>query len=99
MFRVVEHPWSLWRHSLKELAEYLLQNVILDFDGEVTVEAVRAFLREDNSAGSRAMMQKIIEDNGVDDLLLALADVLVANLTSGINADVIAEHIATYTES
>ena len=84
---------------MKELAQYLLQNIIIDFDGEVTTDAVRAFLRKDESGAARRLMQKVIEENGIDDLLIALADCLPMNLETGINPDVIIEHLSTYSES
>ncbi|MDJ0766433.1 MAG: hypothetical protein QNJ97_25890 [Myxococcota bacterium] len=84
---------------MDELAQYLLENVIFDFEGEVTVESVRAFLRRQDNEESRALMQKIIEDKGIDELLLTLADCLTANLATGITAAVIREHLISYAES
>lgn len=84
---------------MNELAQYLMENIIFDFEGEVTAETVRAFLRQDNRTESRALLQKIIEENGIDDLLIALADCLTVNLTTGITADVIREHLNSYAES
>lgn len=84
---------------MNELAQYLLENLIFDFEGEVTAETVRAFLRQDSSPSSRELLQKIIEENGIDEFLIALADCLTANLQTGINADVIREHLVSYSES
>ena len=55
--------------------------------------------RRDENAESRALLQKIIEENGIDDLLIALADCLTVDLPNGINADVIRSHLNTYAES
>ena len=84
---------------MNELALYLLEKMLVDFNGEVTTETVRAFLRRDENTESRALLQKIIEENGIDDLLIALADCLTADLSNGINADVIRDHLVTYSES
>jgi hypothetical protein len=84
---------------LNELAQYLLDNLILDFEGEVTTDTVRAFLRKDESGLSRALLQKIIEDNGIEDLLIAVADCLSGNVATGIDNNVIREHLITYSES
>jgi len=84
---------------LNELAQYLLENLILDFEGEVNMDTVRAFLRKDNSAASRSLLQKIIEENGVEDLLIAVADCLSADLSKGISIPSIREHLSTYSES
>ncbi len=84
---------------MNELAQYLFENIIFDFEGEVTAESVRAFLRQDEKEEARELMQKVIEEKGIDELLITLADCLTANLTTGINADVIKEHLALYAES
>ncbi len=84
---------------MNELAQYLLEKIFLDFDGEVTTENVRAFLRKDDSAASRALLQKVIEENGIEDLLIALTEVLTANLGSGIDSKVIRSHLSSYAES
>ena len=84
---------------MNELAQYLFENLLFDFNVEVTAEAVRAFLRRDENAESRALLQKIIEENGIDDLLMALADCLTVDLPNGINPDVIRSHLSNYAES
>ena len=84
---------------MNELAQYLLENMIVDFEGEVDQEKIRGFLRQDNKSEARTLMQKIIEEKGVDELLLALADCLVVNLATGVNKDVIREHLSTYASS
>jgi len=84
---------------LNELANYLLENIIIDFEGEVTTDTIRAFLRKDEGPVSRALLQKIIEDKGIDDLVIALADVLKANIANGIDTSLIREHLVSYSES
>ena len=39
---------------MNELIRYLLENIQLDFRGEVTLEQVRAMLRDDGSREARA---------------------------------------------
>jgi hypothetical protein len=46
---------------VKELVRYLIENLYLDFQGEITVETVRGFLREDDSREARQLLAKIIE--------------------------------------
>ncbi len=84
---------------MNELAQYLIENLIFDFEGEVTAEAIRAFLRQDNRPESRALLQKIIEEKGIDDLLIALADCLAADVGTGINTNVVRDHLISYSES
>ncbi len=84
---------------MKKLIEYLLDNMILDFGGDLTVEMLRDFLRGDDSRDAKALLNKIVEDGGVDDFFLTLADVLKDHLRTGINDDVIRQQIKDYAES
>jgi hypothetical protein len=84
---------------VKELARYLLENMYLDFQGEITLEKVRQFLREDESRESKQLLAKLIEDKGVNELLITLADVLKDHIASGVNDQVIKEQLQLYSES
>ncbi len=85
---------------MKELIKYLLDNIYLDFQGEITLETVRNFLREDDGREARALLQKLMENQGtVDDMLITLADCLKEHLQSGINEKVISDQLSMYTES
>jgi hypothetical protein len=76
-----------------------LENAYIDFRGDIAMDQVRQFLREDDSRESRALLAKLIEDKGIDDLLLALADVLKEYIQVGVTEDVIREQLVTYSES
>lgn len=84
---------------MKELARYLLQNLQLDFSGNITIEQVRQFLREDDSREARVLLSKLIEDKGVEDLLVVVADCLKDYITVGISDEIIREQLNTYGES
>ncbi len=84
---------------MKELIQYLLQNIQLDFQGEISLETVRSFLREDDSREARKLLAKLIEDEGVDDMLITLADCLREYLREGINEETVSEQLAIYAES
>jgi hypothetical protein len=84
---------------VKELVRYLLENMYLDFQGEISLDAVRQFLRNDDNREARQLLQKLIEDKGVDELLLTLADVLKDHLRSGVSEDVVREQLVLYSES
>jgi predicted GTPase len=84
---------------VQELVRYLLENLYLDFQGDISVDKVREFLREDDSKEARALLSKIIEENGVDDLLLALADCLKEQLRHGITEKTVRDQLSLYTES
>jgi hypothetical protein len=84
---------------VKELVRYLIENMFLDFQGDISVERVREFLREDDSREARQLLSKIIEEKGVDDLLNTLADCLRDHLRTGISEDTIRDQLNLYSES
>jgi hypothetical protein len=84
---------------VKQLIAYLLDNVILDFQGNLTLDMVRDFLRDDDSREGRALLAKLVEDRGVSDMMITLADCLQEYLRTGINDEVMREQIRTYAES
>ncbi|MBX3184533.1 MAG: hypothetical protein KIT72_02665 [Polyangiaceae bacterium] len=84
---------------MKELVRYLLDNLYLDFQGDITVEKIREFLREDDSRDARKLLSRLIEEKGADDLLLALADVLRESLEQGITEDKVREQLTLYADS
>jgi hypothetical protein len=84
---------------VKDLVAYLLENMYLDFQGEISLETVRQFLRGDDSREAKALLAKLIEDKGVDELLITLADVLKDHIRSGIDEQVCREQLVLYAES
>ena len=84
---------------MKELVRYLLENLYLEFQGEISLDTVRQFLRGDDSREAKALLQKLIEDKGVDDLLITLADVLKEHIRTGVTEQVMREQLSMYSES
>lgn len=84
---------------MKELVRYLLENMYVDFQGEISLDQVRQFLRDDSTREAKALLQKLIEDKGVDDLLITLADVLKDHIRTGINEQVMKEQLSMYSDS
>lgn len=84
---------------MKELVRYLLDNMYLDFQGEVSVEKVREFLREDDTREARRLLAKIIEEKGIEDLLITLADCLKEQLRNGISDEKVREQLQLYSDS
>src|SRR5690606_37054188 len=85
--------------GVNELVEYLLSNLQLDFSGDVSAEKVREYLREDDGREARKVLARVIEENGVDDLLITLADCLKDHIRTGITADHVRDQLSLYTES
>lgn len=84
---------------MKELARYLFENLYFDFQGDISLEKVRELLREEDSKEARALLAKIIEEQGVDDVLITMADCLREHIRTGINEKLILDQLATYAES
>ncbi len=84
---------------MKELIRYLLENLQLDFQGDVTLDTVRGYLREDDSRESRKLLARLIEEEGVDSMLITLADCLREYLREGINEDTVTEQLNIYSDS
>ncbi|MEZ4373194.1 MAG: hypothetical protein AB7K71_00825 [Polyangiaceae bacterium] len=84
---------------MKELVRYLLDNLQLDFQGDITIEKIREFLREDDSREARKLLSRLIEEKGADDLLLALADVLRESIETGVTEDKVREQLNLFAEA
>lgn len=84
---------------MKELIKYLIDNLQLDFQGEITLETVRNFLREDDGREARQLLAKLIEEKGVEDMLITLADCLKEHIATGINERTVREQLNMYSES
>jgi hypothetical protein len=84
---------------VKRLIAYLRENMILDFQGDLTLEMLRDFLRDDDSREARALLSKIVEDRGVNDMMIVLADCLLEVVQKAISDETIREQLQTYAES
>ncbi len=84
---------------MNELIRYLLSNIVLDFQGEISLDQVRTMLREDGGREARQLLDKLTQDHGVDDMLITLADSLKDYVGQGITTDVVREQLGLYSES
>jgi hypothetical protein len=84
---------------VRQLIAYLLENLVIDFQGDLSLDKVREFLREDHSPEGRALLSKLVEDGGVDDMMITLADILKEHVQTGITPDTVREEIRNYAES
>lgn len=84
---------------MKQLIAFLLDHAMLDFSGELTIEMVKDFLRDEDSPGARALLNKIMQDGGVEDMQITLADCLQDALRTGLNENAVGEQLKLYAES
>ncbi|HND09189.1 MAG TPA: hypothetical protein PKI49_06065 [Pseudomonadota bacterium] len=84
---------------MNALINYLIDNLILDFQGDLSMDEIRDFLRDDKSRDAERLRGKLVEDRTTSQMMLTLADCLKEHLRTGINEDVIREQLRMYTES
>lgn len=84
---------------MKQLIAFLLDHAMLDFSGDLSIDMVKDFLRDDDSREGRALLAKLMKDGGVEDMVVTLADCLQENLRTGLNDDVMRDQLRTYAES
>ncbi len=84
---------------MKRLISYLRENLILDFQGDLTLEMVRDFLRDEDTRESRQLLSKLVEERGVNEMLITLADCLLDGTKAKLSDDALREQLRTYSES
>jgi hypothetical protein len=83
---------------MDKLSKYLLEHLQLDFSGDIDIETIKQFLREDNSTEANQILSKIAQE-GLDDLLIVVADCLKEYLAEGINENSLKKQLVTYGEA
>lgn len=84
---------------MNQLIAYLRQNLMIDFQGELTVGKVRELLAGDDSRDAKVLAAKLVAEKSVEDFVLVLADCLVESVQRALTDDVMREQIRMYAES
>lgn len=84
---------------MNKLIAYLRENVVLDFQGDLDLEMVRDYLKDDDSREAKAVLAKVVADGNADDMMLVLADVLLETVRSALTDDVLRQNLRLYAES
>ena len=84
---------------MNRLIEYLRQNILIDFQGELSVAKVRELLAGDESRDAKALLAKLVAERKVEDMLVVLADCLTEPVQKALTDDVMREQLRMYTES
>ena len=84
---------------MNQLISYLLDNLILDFQGELDLEMIRDYLRGDETKEAKSLYARLVADGGVDDMLVVLADCLKDYIREGINENTVHGQMRMYIES
>jgi hypothetical protein len=84
---------------VQRLIAYLRSNVMLDFQGDLSVGKVRELLAGDDSRDAKQLLAKLVADKNVDDLMLVLADCLLEHVQASLTDEVMRDNIRLYAES
>lgn len=84
---------------MQQLIAYLRENLLLDFQGDLSLEMVREFLKDDDSRDARTLLAKMVADRGTSEMMIVLADCLLDHVQKSLTDDVIREQLRNYSES
>jgi len=85
--------------AVNRLIEYLRQNMMIDFQGDLSVAKVRELLAGDDTRDAKNLLAKLVADRKVEDFILVLADCLGEAVQKALTDDVMREQIRMYAES
>lgn len=95
----LDHSGHLGVTNVNQLIEYLRKNLILDFQGDLTLEMVRDFLKDDDSRDARQLLAKLVADGGVNEMMIVMADCLLEPVQKALTDAVVRDNLRTYSES
>jgi hypothetical protein len=84
---------------VNRLIEYLRQNLMIDFQGDLSVAKVRELLAGDDSRDAKTLLAKLVAERNVEDMMLVLADCLLEPVQHSLGDDLMREQLRMYTES
>jgi hypothetical protein len=84
---------------VNQLIQYMLEHMILDFEGELNQETLQRFLKNDNSPLSRDLRTKLAKDEDVNEFLVVIADCLREFIRSGVTPERVKEQVQYYVEA
>jgi hypothetical protein len=84
---------------VNRLIDYLRQNLMIDFQGDLSVAKVRELLAGDDSRDAKALLAKLVAERNVEDMMLVLADCLLEPVQHALGDDLMREQLRMYTES
>jgi signal transduction histidine kinase len=81
---------------VKELSEYLMKHIVLDFAGDLDPEIINEMLIKEGSPVAHDLRARILADGGMDDFLIVLADCLREHVQSRLQEEVVTDQIRMY---
>lgn len=84
---------------MNQLIQFLLDHLMLDFDNEVTQEAVLRILDSDKSPLARDLKARVTQDRDVGEFLVPLADCLRVYIQLGVTPERVREQVQAWVEA
>jgi hypothetical protein len=84
---------------VNRLIEYLRENLMIDFQGDLSVAKVRELLAGDDSRDAKVLLAKLMADRNVEDMVLVLADCLLEPVQRALGDELMREQLRMYMES
>ncbi|MEZ4366736.1 MAG: hypothetical protein R2939_10670, partial [Kofleriaceae bacterium] len=88
-----------YANQVDRLIAHLRQNLIIDFQGDLSIEQVREMLAGDDSREARAVLARVVAEQSVENMLLVLADCLLEPVQQAVTDGVLREQLVTYAQS
>ena len=85
--------------AVNRLIDYLRQNLMIDFQGDLSVAKVRELLQGDDSRDARQLLTKLVAEKKVEDMMLVLADCLLEPVQKTLSDDMMRDQLRMYAES
>ena len=85
--------------TVDRLIDYLRQNLMIDFQGDLSVGKVRELLAGDDSRDAKLLLAKLVADRKVEDMMLVLADCLLEPVQKALSNDVVRDQLRSYADS
>jgi hypothetical protein len=84
---------------VNRLIDYLRQNLMIDFQGDLSVAKVRELLEGDDSRDAKMLLAKLVADRKVEDMMIVLADCLLEPVQQALTDDIMREQLRMYSDS
>lgn len=81
---------------MKRLIDYLREQMILDFQGDLDVAMLHALLEGEDGPIAQALRAKVTTDRDVNDLMIVLADCLLGSVQQALTDEAFLEQLKTY---
>jgi hypothetical protein len=91
--------WCVISLGVNRLIDYLRQNLMIDFQGDLSVAKVKELLAGDDSRDVKVLLAKLTAEKNVEDMMLVLADCLLEPVQATLSDDLMREQLRMYTES